>query len=192
MIARRRTGWLAPSLLLAVCLALAGVVYRQVQTEPPVPIAAAGGEAAPLPALPDQPSFTMPPLDTFAAVVERPLFSPTRRPPEEGTVTIDVSEPELEITLVGVIISAEEQIAIIKPKDGSRLARLSLGDDYQGWTLDSIEPNRATFRRGDIAEHIQLIYDVPPPVQKPERQNRRDRSQRNERPAQVQGKPQDD
>ena len=95
-------------------------------------------------------------------------------------------EPELQVTLVGVIISSEEQIAIVRLNDGGRFARLSEGDSFQGWVLDSIEPSRITFRRGDVEEIIELTYDVPPPVQKPKRRKRRQRNQRNQDPAQVQ------
>ena len=75
--------------------------------------------------------------------------------------------------MVGIIISSEEQIAIIKPKGGSQFMRLSEGDSYQGWTLETIEPDRITFQRGDIEEHIELSYDEPPPIRKPRRRQRK-------------------
>ena len=102
---------------------------------------------------------------------------PTRRP----TAATLASE------LRGLNLAAsEEQIAIVRLKDANRFARLSVGDSFQGWILDSIEPSRITFRRGDVEEHIELTYDVPPPVQKPKRRKRRQRNQRNQDPAQVQ------
>ncbi len=181
MIARRGSGWLAPALMLGVCAALAWTVYREIQVGQeiqvgaPEPVEVAGGQAPPLPDLPAEPSFVMAPAESFSAILERPLFSPTRRPPAEGTVTIESAEPELEITLVGIIISSEEQIAIIKPKGGSQFVRLSEGDSFQGWILETIEPDRITFQRGDIEEHIELTYDEPPPVQKPRRRQRKTR-----------------
>ncbi len=178
MIARRGSGWLTSTLLLGVCIALASVVYGQLRMTPPKPAPGDGnGEAPALAALPAQPRYTLAPAEDFLEVLERPLFSPTRRPPAEGTVAVASSEPELEVTLVGVIISSEEQIAIVKPKDGSRLLRLSVGDSFQGWAVESIEPSRIIFRRGDIEEHIELTYDLPPPVQKPKRRKRKQRSQ---------------
>ena len=186
MIARRRSGWLVSTLLLGVCLALAAFVYGQLQMELPGPAPAVSGETPPLAVLPAQPSYAMAPVEDFSAILERPLFSPTRRPPAEGEVPAAASEPELQVTLVGVIISSEEQIAIVRPKDATRFARLSVGDSFQGWILDSIEPSRITFRRGDIEEHIELTYDLPPPVEKPKRRKRRVRKQRNQDPAQIQ------
>ena len=173
MIARRGSGWLAPALMLGVCAALAWTVYREIQAGAPEPVEAVAGRAPPLPDLPAEPGFVMAPAENFSAILERPLFSPTRRSPAEGTVTIESAEPELEVTVVGIIISSEEQIAIIKPKGGSQLVRLSEGDSFQGWTLETIEPDRITFRRGDIEEHIELTYDEPPPVRKPRRRQRK-------------------
>ncbi len=186
MIARRGSGWLASTLLLGVCLALAAFVYIQVQREAPGPAPSGGGATPPLAALPAQPSYTMAPAEDFAAILDRPLFSPTRRPPAQGEAAAAAPEPELQVTLVGVIISSEEQIAIVRLMDADRFARLSVGDSFRGWILDSIEPNRVTFRRGDVEEIIELTYDLPPPVQKPKRRKRRERKQRNQDPAQVQ------
>ncbi len=186
MIARRGSGWLASTLLLGVCLALAAFVYVPVVTEAPGPAPARGGGETPaLAALPAQPSYAMAPVEDFSEILDRPLFSPTRRPPAQGVVSVEAPEPELQVTLVGVIISSEEQIAIVRLKDADRFARLSVGDSLQGWILDSIEPSRVTFRRGDLEEHIELTYDVPPPVRKPKRRARRKRNQQNQNPARV-------
>jgi len=184
MIVRRGTGWLVSTLLLGVCLALAAFVTVQVRMEVPEPAPSGSGEAPPLAVLPAQSNYVMAPVEDFSAILERPLFSPTRRPPAEGAITLEASEPDLQVTLVGVIISSEEQIAIIRLQDTTRSVRLSVGDSFQGWILDSIEPSRITFRRGDIEEHIELTYDVPPPVQKPKRRKRKTRNQRNQDPAQ--------
>ncbi len=186
MIARRGSGWLATTLLLGVCLALAALVYVQAGMEAPGPAPSGGGEIPPLAALPAQPYYAMAPVEDFSAILERPLFSPSRRPPEQGVAAVPAPESQLQVTLVGVIISSEEQIAIVRLTDASRFARLSVGDSLQGWILDLIEPNRITFRRGDVEETIELTYNVPPPVQKPTRRKRRTRNQLNQNPAPVQ------
>ncbi len=187
MIARRGSGWLASTLLLGVCLALAAFVVVQVQMEAPGPASSGVGVGTPpLAALPAQPSYTMAPVEDFLAILERPLFSPTRRPPVEGVVTVVVPEPELRVTLVGVIISSTEQIAIVKLADGARFARLSLGDSFEGWILDLIEPSSITFSRGDAEEIIELTYDSPPPVQRPKRRKRRKRAQPSQEPSEAQ------
>ncbi len=187
MIARRGSGWPAATFLLGVCIALGAFVYDQARREQPGPAPPAGGGETPtLAALPAQPSYTAAPVADFSTILERPLFSPTRRPPEEGVAAVAPSEPELQVTLVGVIISSEEQIAIVKLKDATSFARLSVGDSFQGWVLDSIEPSRISFRRGDVEEHFELTFDVPPPIKKPKRRKRRERKQSDQEPPQVQ------
>ncbi len=86
MIARRGSGWLAAPFLLGVCIALGAFVYDQARREQPTrPAPSAGlGEAPPLAALPAQPKYSVAPVSDFSAILERPLFSPTRRPPEES------------------------------------------------------------------------------------------------------------
>ena len=185
MIARRGSGWLAAPFLLGVCIALAAFVYDQSRREQPGPApSVSAGETPPLAALPAQTSYSLAPVEDFSAILERPLFSPNRRPPAEGVAAVAPSAPELEVTLVGVIISSEEQIAIVKLKDATSFARLSVGDTFQGWVLNSIEPSRITFRRGDVEEHIELTYDVPPPVKKSKRIKRRKRKQGAQEPSQ--------
>ena len=142
MIARRGSGWLASTLLLGVCVALAAFVTVQVQMETPGLAPSGSGEAPPLAVLPAQHSYAMAPVEDFTSILERPLFSPSRRPPAEGVVATAAPELGLQVTLVGVIISSEEQIAIVRLEDATSFARLSVGDNFQGWTLDSIEPNR--------------------------------------------------
>ncbi len=186
MIVRRGSGWLAPTLMLGICGGLAWFIYQQLMAPPPVPVPVAGGQAASLPDLPAEPSFAMAPAAIFSAILERPIFSPTRRPPPEGTATIESADPELDVTLVGIIISAEERIALVKPKDGSRFVRLSEGDSLQGWILESIEPDRITFQRGEIEEHFELSYEEPPPVQKPPRRRRRTKDTRSQNQGQGQ------
>ncbi|MHA1152893.1 MAG: hypothetical protein ACTSQ7_09565 [Alphaproteobacteria bacterium] len=186
MIARRGSGWLTPTLWLGVCLALAALVYVQAGMEARGPAPSGGGETPPLAALPAQPYYEMASLEDFSAILERPLFSPTRRPPVQGVAAVDAPESRIQVTLVGVIIASEEQIAIVRLSDASRFARLSVGDSFQGWILETIEPSRITFRRGDVKEHIELTYDVPPPVQKPKRRIRKTRDRQNQNPTQVQ------
>ncbi len=177
-MARRGSGWLASTLLLGVCIGLASIVYDQVRTAGPVPVPPGNGVETPaFSALPAQPSYAMAPVEDFLEILERPLFSPTRLPPVEGEVVAVVPKPKLKVTLVGVIISSTEQIAIVKLADGARFARLSLGDDFEGWILESIEPSSIIFRRGEVEEIIELTYDTPPPVQRPKRRKRRKRVQ---------------
>lgn len=170
MIARRGSKWGAPVLILGICVGLAWFLYRELQAAPPQEPGSLGdSQLMPLPSLPAEMSFAMPPAKAFSESVERPIFSPTRQPPPKGTNMIESPKPELDVTLVGVTISAEERIAILKPKTGPQFVHLSEGDRFQDWILKTIEPDRVTFRWGEVEEHLELTYQEQPPVGKPRR-----------------------
>lgn len=169
---------LLPGALLAVCLVLGWVVYDGMTSTPAPPdiAVAADVDVPPLPELPTEAEFVMPPARDFVEIVQRPLFSPTRQPAPQGEVTLETAGSELDLKLVGVIISSGEEIALVAPRNGSTLIRLSEGDRFQGWTLEAIEPHRVTFRRDDVSEHIELSYDQPPPA-KPQPRRRGNKEQ---------------
>jgi len=165
---RSRTGTALPVLLLVACAALGWVIYRQLAAAPaPAPVARQAALEEPaagsMPVPREAPTFVLPRVETFATIVERPIFSPTRRPPPEAEVALDEAFSNLDLLLVGVVISSNERIAIVLPKNHTDVVRLGAGDLFQGWTVDMIEPDRVTFRRDGLEEQIELSYDRPPP-----------------------------
>ena len=173
MMPRRGAGILLPTVLLALCLGLGWSTYSALRTTPEAPrVENQAVRALPTAAIPSEAKFVMPPAQDFVEIVTRPIFSPTRRPPPDTEVTLEEVRSELEVDLVGVIISSGEEIAIVTPKSGSTFVRLSEGDRYQGWTVESIEADGITFRRDQVLEQIGLEYDRPPP-RKPRRVNKR-------------------
>jgi hypothetical protein len=109
---------LLPVLLLAGCLGLGWEIYQQLVVSPaPRPVALAAGPAEPLPEPSEEVSFVMPPADDFAEVMERPLFSPSRRPPSEAALMVEVAANDpLDLELTGVIASGDQRTAIFRPK----------------------------------------------------------------------------
>ncbi len=130
-------------------------------------------------ALPPELTFNPPPLRRFTETLERPLFNPTRRPPEVKIVTAKPApKAPLNLILKGVIYSPEERIAIVAPKAkkrGQTILRLSEGATYEGWTLEEITPKAATFRHGDAEEHLKLLFDEAPKIQRRSRSKRKKR-----------------
>lgn len=162
MNAQRRSGILVPFALAVVCAALAAIVYQELWHLPSVaPSNPAGDSASPsFPALPPDPAFAMPPEESFAAVLERPVFSPSRRPvPSSGAAApLTTSAAFL---LVGVVISDSERFVLVKPLSSDKLERLREGDELAGWSAVSIAPDRVVFRRGAMEEEIILDYAAP-------------------------------
>ena len=102
--------------LLSLSAVLAGVLALEVMAGPFfVPEAPAVSPGAKNSVdFPRESPAEKPAISTFAEVVERPLFTPSRRPPPPKTdSTIAASSPKPEtFDLIGVIISADRRMAL--------------------------------------------------------------------------------
>ena len=165
-------------------IGLAWVIYQQLEASaPPNRPAVETADVLGVPDLPPLSEFSMAPLITFSAVLDRPVFSRSRRPPavDVAVVSSKVSNV-LDLTLKGIIYSEGERIALFAPKDSKDVLRLTEGSSYQGWELFVVEPSRVRFRRGDREEALALVFDTPPSVvPKPQRDRRRARGENNNR-----------
>jgi type II secretory pathway component PulC len=178
MRARRTRRNSTPILLLFLCAILGLVVYLELEEgwsifEPKreadrIPIersATSTGqpqiEAEHAPAA----VFDMPPLRSYAEIVQRPLFSATRRPPAPASVeSVPQAVPELppiRFLLTGLIVSPEERVALIRPSDGSAVMRVMEGQEVEQWVVEEILPDRVIVRRNGTAKEVFLLMDVP-------------------------------
>jgi hypothetical protein len=93
------------------------------------------------------------PKDAYASVADRPLFRPQRRPEED----VDPDEqPALEpdvltsldgMNLSAVIITPTLVSAWVQDPNQPRLRRLRIGDDLEGWSVQTILPDRILLER---------------------------------------------
>ncbi len=175
MIRSRRPGRWVPSLLAgALAAAMLAAAFSEWRAGlEPVAIGAgpapAGGAAAP--EVPPQPAIALDPAQA-AAVLERPVFSPTRRRPEarpaapkagaQGpAATARSSEPpppQLRFTLVGILRDGAGALAVLKPPDGQPAQALRAGQALDGWTLQRIGVDRASFRNGSFERELVLDF----------------------------------
>lgn len=108
--------------------------------------------------------ITIPPLQYYAAIIDRPLFYEERKPivfaePEkkrENTSLIKKRTKQEQYYLSGVIISPDSRLAVIRDATGKNTERLSMGDTYSGWTLTQIDPLKVTLRKGDQEKVLEL------------------------------------
>lgn len=160
-----RLGILAGPVLPAIlCLALGAAVYEQFTLPPDQPVGsdltAPVGRAAEFTATDP---FVLPPLAAFAEIVERPVFSPTRRLPSDAkpeSETVDaVPTPSgsLDLVVVGIITGPRE-LALLRSASGGRLRPMAEGDELSGWTLVEIEPFRLVFRREGDEQMFEIEY----------------------------------
>jgi hypothetical protein len=122
----------------------------------------------------------LPPIESFSETIERPLFLPDRRPPAiEETPEDDDVESGL-FSLVGIIVSPTQRIALVKVRGSQTVLQLSEGQQANGWTVLQIRPEEVIFESNDKTETIELI-DIKPPIRRPAARERRPRPQ-NARP----------
>jgi len=167
--ARRHRPGRAPLLLAAGCLALAGVIYIELDAPDIEPPAKAAVAAAPEPDKrpAESPSFAMPPLRNFAGVLSRPLFSETRRPPRRPTGPADARDASF--TLVGTILSMRDRHALVEHGQPPHIERVSEGQEVDGWIVEQILPDRVVFARGDTHVEIKPKDPSSPPTGAPRR-----------------------
>jgi hypothetical protein len=93
------------------------------------------------------------PLASLTATRERPLFSPTRRPPPPIVllappvpVSLQQADPTPPaLTLVGTIIGQKQNTGIFVDQVAKKIVRLRMGGVYSGWRLRAIGEHEATF-----------------------------------------------
>ncbi|HKT20343.1 MAG TPA: hypothetical protein VJR47_19975 [Stellaceae bacterium] len=147
--------------LAALCIVLVAVIFGEMNA----PLETAAGASRPAAASARQakaealaPS-AMPPLQRFSAVTERPLFSPSRRPPLQAA---DDSEGAWSsFTLAGIIITPDSREALIRHGSPPTIAHLHEGQDLEGWVVRSILPDRVVFAGGDTQHELRLMSKPP-------------------------------
>ncbi len=99
-------------------------------------------------------------VSRFLAVLERPLFSPSRRPPPPpAPVKADAPpepDPLANIQLQGVYSTDDGGGGIFARVDGKD-RRIAVGTALGGWTVKGIEGLNVTFGRGDDSRVVRLV-----------------------------------
>ena len=91
-------------------------------------------------------------LSALTNMRDRPIFTPTRRPPKlpsvpAPTLMAEPSHPEL--VLLGVITEGTGGLAIFRDEKTHLVVRLQIGQTYAGWTLRKLDHREAGFQRND-------------------------------------------
>jgi hypothetical protein len=160
MMHRNQRHSILPSLVAGAALVMACIVYAEIRARPLIDDMTSSQTAAKIsiasPALRQE----MPEKARFAAIVERPVFSPTRRPPSEEAAAPIAA---LDAALSGVVISSGEQFALLKSGTSNEPVRLKEGDEILGWTVARIEPNRILVRHDTMEQELLLDFGAPAP-----------------------------
>ncbi|MDQ2090850.1 type II secretion system protein N [Marimonas arenosa] len=158
------------ALLFVAVLATAGAgvgLYRELSRTPLENQALPGPDGEPeVQGLSDILKYDPPPLAAFNAVLEKPLFSPTRQPPE--TVEDDSTPPaedrsvtspqRLRAKLLGVVVSESRHLAILEVPSEPTVVYVSKGEELLGWTLKELGPDTVEFERNGETVTLTLEY----------------------------------
>lgn len=149
----------------AACIALAWVIYEEIadlSAGQPIDSTDAAPPSALAPTS-SQPALIIPDKASLAVILERPVFSETRRP--RATPTGGAQATPIDFTLLGVVISDSQRSALIRTGKGEAVQRLTEGEEVAGWKLVQIASDRIVVRRGTVEADVFLDYSAPaPPV----------------------------
>jgi general secretion pathway protein N len=147
----------APLRLALVCATCAVALGAQAAA-PDAPIASSAAQ-------PGNPLWAIP-LNTLTATRERPLFTPSRRPPTQAVPAVianvpppppPAAEPEqLGLRLLGTIAGRDGGIAICLNLATSEVVRVRTGESFNGWNLRTVRGREATFEKASRQEALAL------------------------------------
>ncbi len=113
------------------------------------------------------PKYDPPPIERFAAALDRPLFNPDRRPPEGEPSAGVVEDRALSATLQGILFATSGSVALLTAVGESSSVRVSEGELFLGWRLVEIHPDNVVFERDEETVTLELIYKAQPAPPQP-------------------------
>jgi general secretion pathway protein N len=101
---------------------------------------------------------------SLTATRERPIFSPTRRPPPAVVKSVPGQSPSATplLALVGAIAGDGEGIAIFLDGTTKGIIRLKTGETHAGWTLQEVKAREAILQK----DHNTAVLAIPAPTAK--------------------------
>jgi hypothetical protein len=102
-------------------------------------------------------------LDRLSATRERPLFSPSRRPPAPPSApvvqrTAPVLPPAApSVDLFGIIRDEEGARAVVRAGPGNKIRRVRVGDEIGGWRVSQIDGRKLVLTLGDRSTTYTLF-----------------------------------
>jgi general secretion pathway protein N len=133
---------------------------------------------APKPAQIGNPLWAIP-LGSLSITRDRPLFTPSRRPPAPAVVAtprvvppkpvVRPAEPEHpSLTLIGTVVGKSEGIGVFLDQATRGFVRLKTGQGHSGWVLRSIKAREVTLEKEQRTETLSLpapqVANSPTPI----------------------------
>ena len=107
------------------------------------------------------------PLGALGATRERPLFSPSRRPPAAPVLaavsapapaaSVKAPEPDRPpLSILGTVVGRSDAIGVFMEDANKNVLRLHAGQNYAGWVLRAVERRQVNFAKGDAVATLTL------------------------------------
>ena len=116
------------------------------------------------------------PIEQFQSVKDRPLFFEGRRPPAEYVPDAPAAKPARpaakvpppRASLSGVVRVGDTTYVMLQGVGKEKgLVRTRVGEDVDGWKVESIQDDRVVLNNGDEKHEIHLRSYKPVPLPKP-------------------------
>ena len=152
-----------PALLILVpALAFPVLSYRTIVGDGSANAAFASADAI-VPPVPEAPVFDMREEETYAVILERPLFSPSRRPVSPAQAE-SAPVASAGLSLLGIASGAGRAIALIQPGADAPAIKAQAGEEVAGWQLVSIATQSVLLERQGGQLALDLAFKAPAPV----------------------------
>lgn len=108
-------------------------------------------------------TFQLPPIEAFSAMVDRPLFDPSRHPAPPSAK----SEPAgavsgASLRLAGLVKGENGRvIALVAIGDVKTVTRVGVGSSLNGWTVTRINGRGIDLAFGAQTAHVRLKEEIP-------------------------------
>jgi hypothetical protein len=117
--------------------------------------------------LPDFGSAALSPpmLADLNEMLDRPLFFSSRRmpePPKEETPPPPPPKP-IRLKLIGVALADGSRVALLRNLVNNQLVHLAEGETHDGWSLDTVGAQSASFSRGPQVAELPLELEGQAP-----------------------------
>ncbi len=106
------------------------------------------------------------PLDQLSTILDRPLFSPSRRPPAPPPPPVVQAPappapppPPPDLVLFGVVMDGEGARAVVRAGADKKILRAQIGDDIEGWKVSQIEGRKVVLSLDGRFATFKLFND---------------------------------
>lgn len=105
----------------------------------------------------------------ISAFLSKPIFSETRSALTQYRAQAHMSETTEQVQqlfgqyrLAGVVLTTDQQFAVIHDQKANKAITLALTESVAGWELKQLEPAMATFEQDGKKRQLLLMKDIQP------------------------------